>query len=68
MPVNATVENVFGTIGKSSTICTAQIVDPGAPILIRPYTGAILWTVQLIPQLFKSWRTKSTEGLSPWLV
>ncbi|KAN0138195.1 PQ loop repeat domain containing protein [Lactarius tabidus] len=44
MPVNATVENVFGTM------------------------GAILWTVQLIPQLFKSWRTKSTEGLSPWLV
>lgn len=30
--------------------------------------GAILWTVQLIPQLLKSWRTKSTRGLSPWLV
>ncbi|KAF8473632.1 PQ loop repeat-domain-containing protein [Russula ochroleuca] len=30
--------------------------------------GAILWTVQLIPQLIKSYRTKSTEGLSPWLV
>ncbi|KAH9973583.1 PQ loop repeat-domain-containing protein [Lactifluus volemus] len=30
--------------------------------------GAIFWTVQLIPQLIKTWRTKSTEGLSPWLV
>ncbi|KAI0245035.1 PQ loop repeat-domain-containing protein [Lactifluus subvellereus] len=30
--------------------------------------GAIFWTVQLIPQLHKTWRTKSTEGLSPWLV
>ncbi|KAI0288986.1 PQ loop repeat-domain-containing protein [Russula brevipes] len=30
--------------------------------------GAIFWTVQLIPQLLKTWRTKSTQGLSPWLV
>ncbi|KAI0282984.1 hypothetical protein BC826DRAFT_961216 [Russula brevipes] len=30
--------------------------------------GAIFWTVQLIPRLFKTWRTKSTEGFSPWLV
>ncbi|KAI9453020.1 PQ loop repeat-domain-containing protein [Lactarius psammicola] len=30
--------------------------------------GAILWSVQLIPQLIKSRRTKSTQGLSPWLV
>ncbi|KAH8986120.1 hypothetical protein EDB92DRAFT_1287267 [Lactarius akahatsu] len=29
--------------------------------------GAILWSVQLIPQLVKSWRTKSTKGLSPLL-
>ena len=26
--------------------------------------GTILWTVQLLPQVYKSWRTKSTEGLS----
>lgn len=44
MPVNALLENIFGTL------------------------GAILWTVQLIPQLIKTWRTKSVEGLSPWLV
>ncbi|KAF7370183.1 Pq loop repeat protein [Mycena sanguinolenta] len=30
--------------------------------------GLVCWTVQLIPQLWKSWREKSTEGLSPWLV
>ncbi|OBZ74152.1 Uncharacterized protein C2E12.03c [Grifola frondosa] len=30
--------------------------------------GTICWTVQLIPQIWKSWRTKSTEGLSHWLV
>ncbi|KII87511.1 hypothetical protein PLICRDRAFT_258314 [Plicaturopsis crispa FD-325 SS-3] len=30
--------------------------------------GTICWTIQLIPQLWKSWRSKSTEGLSPWLV
>ncbi|KAI0258938.1 PQ loop repeat-domain-containing protein [Gloeopeniophorella convolvens] len=30
--------------------------------------GTICWTVQLIPQLHKSYRTKSTEGLSPWLL
>ncbi|KAJ7751550.1 PQ loop repeat-domain-containing protein [Mycena maculata] len=30
--------------------------------------GTICWTGQLIPQVWKSWRDKSTEGLSPWLV
>ncbi|KZV63180.1 PQ-loop-domain-containing protein [Peniophora sp. CONT] len=30
--------------------------------------GTICWTVQLIPQLWKSYRSKSTEGLSPSLV
>ncbi|KAJ7289263.1 PQ loop repeat-domain-containing protein [Mycena rebaudengoi] len=30
--------------------------------------GAICWTVQLLPQIWKSWREKSTLGLSPWLV
>ncbi|KAK7677526.1 hypothetical protein QCA50_019532 [Cerrena zonata] len=30
--------------------------------------GTICWTVQLIPQIWKSWRSKSTEGLSPMLV
>ncbi|KAF7309134.1 hypothetical protein MKEN_01115500 [Mycena kentingensis (nom. inval.)] len=30
--------------------------------------GTICWTVQIVPQIWKSWRTKSTEGLSHWLV
>ncbi|KAJ7923522.1 PQ loop repeat-domain-containing protein, partial [Mycena leptocephala] len=30
--------------------------------------GAVCWTVQLVPQVWKSWREKSTQGLSPWLV
>ncbi|KAG7443586.1 uncharacterized protein BT62DRAFT_988181 [Guyanagaster necrorhizus] len=30
--------------------------------------GAVCWTIQLLPQIRKSWRDKSTEGLSPWLV
>ncbi|KAI0630547.1 PQ loop repeat-domain-containing protein [Trametes polyzona] len=30
--------------------------------------GTICWTIQLIPQVWKSWRTKSTEGLSEWLM
>ncbi|KAI0832058.1 PQ loop repeat-domain-containing protein [Trametes gibbosa] len=30
--------------------------------------GTVFWTVQLIPQVWKSWRTKSTEGLSEWLM
>lgn len=41
---NATLENVFGTI------------------------GTILWTGQIIPQIWKSYREKSTLGLSPWLM
>ncbi|KAK0239093.1 PQ loop repeat-domain-containing protein [Armillaria nabsnona] len=30
--------------------------------------GAVCWTIQLLPQIWKTWREKSTEGLSPWLV
>lgn len=30
--------------------------------------GAVLWSVQVIPQIVKSYRTKSTEGLSPILM
>ncbi|KAH9852645.1 PQ loop repeat-domain-containing protein [Lenzites betulinus] len=30
--------------------------------------GTVCWTIQLIPQVWKSWRTKSTEGLSEWLM
>ncbi|KAI0687151.1 PQ loop repeat-domain-containing protein [Cerioporus squamosus] len=30
--------------------------------------GTICWTVQLLPQLWHTWRTKSVEGLSEWLM
>uniref|UniRef100_A0A8H7XS35 PQ-loop-domain-containing protein n=1 Tax=Psilocybe cubensis TaxID=181762 RepID=A0A8H7XS35_PSICU len=30
--------------------------------------GTICWTAQLIPQVWKSYRTKSTKGLSHWLM
>lgn len=30
--------------------------------------GAVCWTVQIIPQLWKSWRSKSTQGLSAILM
>jgi len=32
------------------------------------YMGALCWAIQLIPQIWKSWRSKDTEGLSHWLV
>lgn len=30
--------------------------------------GAVLWSVQIIPQIIKSYRTKNTDGLSPYLM
>ncbi|KAF7322239.1 hypothetical protein HMN09_00000700 [Mycena chlorophos] len=30
--------------------------------------GTICWSVQMVPQIWKSYREKSTEGLSHWLV
>ncbi|TFK51874.1 hypothetical protein OE88DRAFT_1807782 [Heliocybe sulcata] len=30
--------------------------------------GTVCWTAQLIPQIWKTWRSKDTEGLSHWLV
>jgi hypothetical protein len=68
MPANAVAENVFGTMGRRA------VPPPRNPQTLLKLThslspaGAIFWTVQLIPQLLKTWRTKSTEGLSPWLV
>ena len=32
------------------------------------FKGTICWTAQLVPQIWKSFRSKSTEGLSDWLV
>ncbi|KAK7056318.1 hypothetical protein VNI00_002871 [Paramarasmius palmivorus] len=41
------------------------IVNPVAENVLGTM-GAICWTIQLIPQIWKSYRTKSTEGLSEW--
>ncbi|EJU03659.1 hypothetical protein DACRYDRAFT_64653 [Dacryopinax primogenitus] len=30
--------------------------------------GTVCWCIQLVPQAWKSWREKSTYGLSPWLM
>ncbi|KAF7308167.1 hypothetical protein HMN09_00664500 [Mycena chlorophos] len=30
--------------------------------------GTIFWSIQLVPQIWKSYKSKSTEGLSHWLV
>jgi len=30
--------------------------------------GTICWSVQVIPQIYKSYRSKSTDGLSEWLM
>ncbi|KAI0705221.1 PQ loop repeat-domain-containing protein [Cytidiella melzeri] len=29
--------------------------------------GTVCWMIQLLPQIWKSWREKSTEGLSPFI-
>ncbi|KAI9314813.1 PQ loop repeat-domain-containing protein [Dichotomocladium elegans] len=30
------------------------------------YLGLVLWSFQLVPQVIKSYRRKSTDGVSPW--
>ncbi|KAI9008744.1 PQ loop repeat-domain-containing protein, partial [Phycomyces nitens] len=30
------------------------------------YLGLVLWSFQLVPQVWKSYRRKSTDGVSPW--
>lgn len=65
MPVNSVAENAFGYLGESHALSPSDMRSFTINNLIP---GAICWTVQLIPQIWKSWRTKSTEGLSHWLV
>ena len=61
MPANPVAENILGTIGRY--ILLLHIYFAHGPILV----GTVLWTIQLLPQVWKSWRTKSTEGLSEYL-
>ncbi|KAJ8659437.1 hypothetical protein O0I10_004802 [Lichtheimia ornata] len=30
------------------------------------YLGLVMWSFQLVPQIYKSYRRKTTEGVSPW--
>lgn len=62
MPTNSVAENVFGTLGES--FVSFQIF-----ISIDVYSlGTICWSGQILPQIWKSYREKSTEGLSHWLM
>jgi PQ loop repeat len=61
MPVNPVAENVFGTLGELVLFLVPSIAH-------KLKIGVVCWTIQLIPQIWKSWREKSTEGLSHLLV
>ncbi len=60
MLVNSAAENALGTLGIS------PLPHPAMRLTVTPQ-GAVCWTIQLLPQIWKTWREKSTEGLSPWL-
>ena len=70
MPANPVAENVLGTMGKLAFVSNLDIreLEAGTDIDSRLLVaGTICWTIQLVPQVWKSWRTKSTEGLSEYL-
>ncbi|KAG8973077.1 hypothetical protein FRB90_010010, partial [Tulasnella sp. 427] len=64
MPANAVAENILGTIGARSPRTLTSPARSSTPIS----QGTICWTLQIVPQIWKSWRAKSTEGLSAWLM
>jgi hypothetical protein len=61
MPTNRIAENFFGTLGQLSMYVVRATIN-------RKDSGTVCWTFQLLPQIMKSWRERSTYGLSPWLV
>lgn len=63
MPVNAVAENVLGTVGKKP-LCLNWNGDAYSS---RVLPGTVCWMTQLLPQVWKSWKDKSTEGLSHYL-
>lgn len=66
MPTNAVAENVLGTFGEYSQL-PVLINDVDSMRSQSASTGAVCWMIQLVPQVWKSWREKSTEGLSAYL-
>ena len=63
MPENRIAENFFGTLGEL-LMCTLH----DYLLSNQDDSGATCWSIQLIPQIVKSWRQRSTHGLSHWLV
>ncbi|KAF7331490.1 hypothetical protein MKEN_00027900 [Mycena kentingensis (nom. inval.)] len=68
MPTNKVAENVFGTLGAALPIRLRLLWGILKHTRRAFLTGTVCWTIQLIPQVLKSYREKSTKGLSPWLV
>ncbi|KAJ3748387.1 hypothetical protein DFH05DRAFT_556524 [Lentinula detonsa] len=64
MPVNSVAENVFGTSGVLAKKCTKLLKW----IYYAFPEGTVCWTIQLVPQLWKSYREKDTTGLSDWMI
>ncbi|KAI0343011.1 hypothetical protein BDW22DRAFT_1329365 [Trametopsis cervina] len=41
--------------------------SPVAENVLGTLVGTVCWMIQLLPQIWKSWKSKSTEGLSPFI-
>ncbi|KAG8812690.1 NAD-dependent histone deacetylase sir2 [Serendipita sp. 399] len=46
----------------------SRLVRPLSSLDLGLLKGTVLWTGQIIPQIWKSYREKTTVGLSPWLM
>ena len=73
LPTNSAAENALATIGTSRPAPPVRGTYAAGNCPLRHFRrlrrpGTVCWTVQLIPQVWKSWRAKSTDGLSHWLV
>lgn len=63
-------------LGLWSTFLYARLVfNPAIMTHVNPTLenvfgtiGAVLWTIQILPQIWKSYRSKNTEGLSGFLM
>jgi hypothetical protein len=56
------LQNVFGTICGWNGLILEEIPDAQAAL------GTILWSAQIVPQIYQNYKTKSTFGLSPYLM
>jgi len=62
MFVNPLAENICGTIGGQTSV---QVND--ARNLLCS-VGTVLWSGQIIPQIIKTHRERTSVGLSPYLM